>query len=124
MQITNNHQLLNLRLTPLRHVEQELHRRLGAGASEELPETTSFHASKPSLGLSAQKSQEFFVRDHKSWKTPSSPFKNQVSRSQAQDEVTEIISGCRDDISSLWADPVVHQLITKREVALQESAEL
>lgn len=125
-QLTNTHQLLNLRLTPLRHVEEELHRRLGASASEEpigASTVTHFHASKPSLALSSRRSQEFFVRDHSAWKGSGDQPPSFISRKRGQDEVTEIICGCTDDMESLWNDEVVRKLIQNRGVVLQESAE-
>lgn len=124
--LTNTHQLLNLRLRPLRHVEEELHRRLGASSSEEgfRPSTaTHFHASEPSVGLNIRKSQEFFVRDHNAWKGSRGQRSSLTPGKNGQDEVTEILCGCVDDMRALWDDEVVRNLVKNCGAELQESAE-
>jgi hypothetical protein len=132
LQFSDKHQLLKLRLGPLRRVETDLKRRLGAGAEEDQapfsPVTMNTAFTESEAGkLPKRRPQEFFVR---SWRNaleksdgipkPTSPRHNGDER----DESTEVIARCRDDMKALWEDRVVKEVMSKRRLRLEDSAEL
>jgi guanine nucleotide-binding protein alpha-1 subunit len=124
LRLTNAHHLLNLRLSPLKHVEQQLCQRLGASSLEESPSLYPASVDVTSSRGSNARSGELFVRDHSSWKCVPHIQRSGSRIGQDEDQIMMVISGCRDDMKALWTDPVSRQLIQNRDLRLQESAEL
>ncbi|TFK75692.1 heterotrimeric G protein alpha subunit [Pluteus cervinus] len=123
---TDKHQLLMIRLAPLRSVEQDLKRRLGAGA-DPIPSTLPMSATpfdspslhdKPHRGIN-----EPVVR---SWKEVLDPEKPRVSQSDDSedglDSATLTIAGCKDDMKALWEDKTVRLALKRRKLRLPDSA--
>ncbi|KAF8144347.1 G-alpha-domain-containing protein [Mycena galopus ATCC 62051] len=124
--LTQKHRVLNLRLSPLREVCDDLRRRLGASD----PEFTFANGSdgvtngalNGVLDDSPRKSppREFGVRG---WigalGLPSSGAKKS-DEPMAVDEATEILATLRDDIISLWQDPDVQELLKVERVRIED----
>ncbi|KAJ7028973.1 G-protein alpha subunit [Mycena alexandri] len=120
---TQKHRVLNLRLSPLREVGDDLRRRLGAAD----PEFTFANGDDGAMnGLSdiadaglRKSSREFGVRG---WigalgfpataKKPDEPM--------LVDEPTEILATLRDDIISLWEDLEVRELLRIKGVRVED----
>ncbi|KAJ7605110.1 guanine nucleotide binding protein, alpha subunit [Mycena polygramma] len=120
--LTQKHQLLSRRLSPLREVGDDLRRRLGAAD----PEFTFANGSDgalnglPDEGGARKSPREFGVRG---WigalglpvngaKKPDEPM--------PIDEATEILASSRDDIISLWEDPDVRDLLSAKGVRVED----
>ncbi|KAG9311933.1 guanine nucleotide binding protein, alpha subunit [Chiua virens] len=123
--LTDKHHLLRMRLRPLRGVESDLKRLLGVKAEDVIqPSPTT------SPKLSPRASSEFYVRS-RNWRnflqasrideaeSSRRPIKHDGVSTQ---DVTEVISGCKNDIVALWRDPVVRDILRKYKVRLEDSA--
>lgn len=136
--LNGKHQLLQFRLGPLRHVETDLKRRLGAQADEEEEGNPD---SLGALGLAVetpvlyQTKREFGVcrltealaqgvvppKDTRG----SDPSHNSISiADKVVDEVTEVLASCKDDMMALWSDLAVRTVLKKWNVRLEDSAGL
>jgi hypothetical protein len=116
--LTNKHQLLKLRLGPLRRVEADLKKRLGAGTEE----IVSGVVNVGPLG-GRSRSREFGVR---AWKDALGGSETDGGRDRGQqtDEATEVIVSCREDMMALWTDEAVKAVLTKRKIRVEDSAGL
>ena len=121
-QLTDKHRLLKLRLGPLRRVEADLMRQLGAGTEEVVGEGIGAGVIGEGLKRACSRSREFGVRELKDALYRS---RQNTTRGEGQpDEATEIIASCREDIKALWTDDVVRRVLEKRKVRVEESAGL
>ncbi|KAJ7601881.1 guanine nucleotide-binding protein alpha subunit [Mycena polygramma] len=120
--LTQSHRLLNLRLSPLREVSDDLRRRLGAAD----PEFTfangadgALHAF-PEEGAVRKSPREFGVRG---WiGALGLPIDGMKKRDEPTvDGPTEILATVRDDIIALWADPDVRALLRAEGVRVEDS---
>lgn len=109
--LTDQHQLLKLRLGPLRRVETDLRRRLGA-ATEEI--TASTNSIQPAIH------RELELGIHK-WRDVVEPTGEDGDICH---EATDVISACCDDMKALWADETVRIVLHKRKVNLEDEAGL
>ncbi|KAJ6477821.1 guanine nucleotide-binding protein alpha subunit [Mycena vitilis] len=114
--LTQSHRLLNLRLSPLREVGEDLRRRLGAAD----PEFTFANGSDGTMNVLPEEgpvrtpSREFGVRgwiDALGLPIHSTKKSADFNEPMAIDEPTEILATVRDDIIALWADPDVRALL-------------
>ena len=136
--LNGKHQLLQLRLGPLRHVEADLKRRFGAQADEdegvqsiplgplrldvephglykkEFGVSRLMEALKKSLGSRSQESPRGGDPGHN----------RMVTTDNDVDEVTEVIASCKDDMVALWSDPAVRTVLKNWNVRLEDSAGL
>ncbi|KAF9237712.1 guanine nucleotide binding protein, alpha subunit [Melanogaster broomeanus] len=120
--LSDKHHRLRLRLRPLRGIESDLKRLLGAKFDEtyESPRETS-------PKVSPRTSSEFYVRSW-DWRSFLQASRNgdSLHRSMRQDltshDITEVIAGCKDDIKGLWGDSAIQELIKVRRVRLEDSA--
>lgn len=129
VQLTDAHAALRLRLGPLRRVEADLKRILGA-AAEEVTEASLQNApmvatpfDTPSPG--APRRQEFVVRSHEAWKA-SVMQETQVVRARPtsmHNDVTDVIAALRDEIMAISRDDCVRELMRRRRVTLEDSGE-
>ncbi|KAJ7590518.1 guanine nucleotide binding protein, alpha subunit [Mycena floridula] len=103
--LTDQHRLLKLRLGPLRRVETDLKRRLGAGVNEIVQGASSESTQEISLGF-------------RMW----SDIVNQADPQALCYDTTEVIAGCRDDMKAIWADHAVRVILKKHRVNLENSA--
>ena len=139
---------LSLRLAPLRQVEMDLKARLGDG-TEELTEADVVHQSlslatspfddppSPTSAspprISPRPSREVVVRSHLAWKLRERQRKKKEkpgsrpssSESNESDATTEVLAGCAEDMSALWADATVQEVINATGLleSLGDSAE-
>ncbi|KAJ7261050.1 G-protein alpha subunit [Mycena rebaudengoi] len=114
------HRLLNMRLSPLRQVERDLRRRLGADD----PEFTFANGNDSTMnGVGRRKSvREFGVRGWigalglpvNSTRAAESP------KDDEDDEPTEILSTLGEDIAALWEDLDIRDLLTRRGVRVED----
>ncbi|KAI5990407.1 guanine nucleotide binding protein, alpha subunit [Pisolithus albus] len=124
---TDKHRLLKLRLAPLRTVLVDLEKRLGPGSQE-------IYAISHSSSDSAEKrarQREFGVSSNNGWKSildklrsPPEPGSRPSSkqREAGHDEVTDVLLGCKDDMKSLWHDPVVKQILSHRRSKIEDAS--
>ncbi|CAA7269764.1 unnamed protein product [Cyclocybe aegerita] len=140
--LTDKHQLLKLRLGPLRRVETDLRKRLGQGAVEE---TDGAAAELSELGpLSLEPESEVLVKKQRTeWGvhrlhdaleklsstvarvgSPSSRGhgSDDGSREGGADDVTDVIASCREDMKALWSDEAVRTVLKKRKTRMEDSA--
>lgn len=118
---TQAHQLLALRLSPLRQVEVDLKRRLGAGSTEVDDTDADEMWATPFSPVIPKRSREFGVRGWKAlgFGRPQSPKQN-----SDPDEATKIIASCQEDMKALWGDPVVRRFLERKGVRVEHKAGL
>jgi len=136
---TEHHQLLLIRLAPLRTVEADLKQWLGQG-SESLPTRNDLPMSAtpfdtptrlPESGF-RRKKDEFAVRCWKDIVNPDSRRNKQGEKDDQNEEdrgpdfesVTITIASCRNDMKALWEDRIVQKALEKRHLRLPDSAGL
>jgi len=121
--LTDKHHTLLTRLGPLRHVEADLQRRLGAaGVADTRSVIGSIDANSP---IAVQKqSREFGVRRWKDVLDGRTKHSELGCGDDDDDDATEVIAGCREDMKTLWMDQTVRDISAKREMRLQDSATL
>ena len=133
LQFTDTHMALKLRLGPLRRVEADLKKLLGA-ASEEITES-SLHGDYSALVATpfdypgqpptSGKLREFAVRSHDAWK---SSVMNDVRQTSSRpmsmnSDATDVIAALRDEMLALWHDESIRELLRRRKIVLEDSAE-
>lgn len=132
---------LRMRLTPLRQVEADLKARLGAG-TDEITEASLMSGAEAMMATPFDDStyptpsrrfspRDVVVKSHTAWKArekarkekdrpptvrPTSP----GSASDSRDSATEVLASCADDMSVLWLDPVVREIIRRRRLLSQQ----
>jgi hypothetical protein len=117
------HRLLRLRLAPLRGVQQDLQRRLGAAAVEE--------SSNPGSGAVLPRASEIAIRSRDGWRTALERFRIRPQGAQedarAADkrvrkaaEVTEVVVGCAEDMKTLWEDSAVQGMLRRMKIRMEE----
>lgn len=138
---SEKHRLLKLRLTPLREVQRDLERRLGA-ASQEVASSGGYTATAPfdsssnypGPSRSKRRPQEFFINSSNGWKSALDKFRPKTSstrpttaggtrrgKERQDDEITDVIAGCGDDIKALWDDPVVRDVLSRQRSRIEDS---
>lgn len=137
LKFKDKHRLLRLRLAPLRRVQSDLEARLGAAATELY--TTNTNSAAPfdsgSSTTSKPREKEFSIHSTNGWKTALERFRAARRRSgedsgvlrkvrDMEDEVLDVIAGCRDDMRSIWEDRVVREMLSRRKVRIEDSAGL
>lgn len=124
---TDKHHLFRVRLGPLRGVENDLKRLLGVKA-EDMPEFSPQTSPK----LSPRTSTEFYVRS-RNWRSflQASRIDDAESSRRAikhdgvsSQDVTEVITSCKNDIIGLWSDRLVREMLQRHSVRLEDSASL
>ena len=134
--LNGKHQLLQLRLGPLRRVEADLKRRFGEQAYED-EEVPSIPLGPLKLDVDSQElyKKEFGVgrlmealkKSRHSQETPrgGDPGHNRmVTSNNVVDEVTEVIASCKDDMVALWSDPAVRTVLKNSNIRLEDQAGL
>ena len=121
--LTEKHRLLRLRLAPLRGVQQDLQRRLGAAAVEE--------SYNPGPGGVLPRPSEFAVRSDDGWRSALERFRARPQEAQESAraaearmrkaaEVTGVVVGCAEDMKALWEDNVVQEMLRRKKVRMEE----
>ncbi|KAJ7607324.1 guanine nucleotide binding protein, alpha subunit [Roridomyces roridus] len=131
LKFKDKHRLLCLRLAPLRRVQSDLEQRLGTAATE-LYSTSATSAAPFDPSASAKREKEFSIHSTNGWKTALERFRALRRSGEEQgmlrkvrsmeDEVQGIISGCREDIRTVWEDRVVREMLARRKVRPEDSA--
>ena len=124
--LTDKHHILKVRLGPLRHVEADLKRRLGAASVEDTGSAIDDMSENIVDANSVQnQSREFGVRG---WKDMLAKWTKDTKlgcdNDQPVDDATEVIASCREDMKALWTDQTVRDILAKRQMKLQDSAAL
>ncbi|KAJ7353187.1 guanine nucleotide binding protein, alpha subunit [Mycena albidolilacea] len=135
LKFKDKHRLLRLRLAPLRRVQSDLEARLGAAATELYTTNTNSAAPFDSGSSTTPKprEKEFSIHSTNGWKTALERFRAARRRSgedsgvlrkvrDMEDEVLDVIAGCRDDMRSIWEDRVVREMLSRRKVRIEDSA--
>jgi len=126
--LTEKHQLLSIRLGPLRRVEARLRRRLGAGTHEIVgrADVSSEECSEmASTSLAVSRSREFGVRglqDALRRSSKSGLGSYGWNGPPRMDETTEIIASFKEDMKTLWMDPAVRETLWRRRMRMEDSA--
>ncbi|KAG6811071.1 hypothetical protein H0H92_009131 [Tricholoma furcatifolium] len=123
VQLLEKHHLLQRRLGPLRRIENELKRRLGAGTEE----VVGGGGGVLGEDTTTKRVKEFGVRG---WKQVLSAINGNTENGQyaiqdkaeAADDATEVIAECSQDMKELWSDPLVHQVLKRRRIRMEDSA--
>ncbi|KAI0049030.1 G-alpha-domain-containing protein [Auriscalpium vulgare] len=131
IEFSDIHRILRLRLAPLRGVQQDLERRLGAAAEEVITAGPRNEALPLPPGARERPAQEFAVRSRDGWRSALERFRPR--NGDAQDtaraaenrlrkvaEVTEVIAGCGDDMKALWEDPVMKELLARKKIRMED----
>ncbi|KAJ7749351.1 heterotrimeric G protein alpha subunit, partial [Mycena olivaceomarginata] len=113
---TDKHRMLLIRLAPLRGVEADLKRRLGAGAEPVLPSApmSATPFDDPAPVPSPKRSPEFFVH---SWTDAI-----MIDPTADHDLSTITLMTCKDDMQALWTDSAVQLALGRRKVQLSDTA--
>ena len=134
--LNGKHQLLQLRLGPLRRVEADLKKRFGEQAYED-EGVQSIPLGPLRLDVDPQElyKKEFGVGElmealKKSLRSQETPrggdpgLNRMVTTDNVVDEVTEVIASCKDDMVALWSDPAVRTVLKNWNICLEDSAGL
>jgi len=124
-----HHRVLRLRLTPLKNVERDLERRLGAISQEVSPGPQS-EAFTEALPL-PPRSSEAYVQSRDGWRSALAKIRPRrpddensraaETRARKDAELAEVISGCAEDMRALWEDPAVRELLKREDVRMEHS---
>ncbi|KAG6844212.1 hypothetical protein H0H87_008881, partial [Tephrocybe sp. NHM501043] len=124
-QFDEQHRLLAIRLSALHGVEAELKRRLGTGSeslqADQPMVSTPFETLTDASNLRRAVS-EFAVR---SWKDVLDPMDRPIYTTEpgaGLDTLSDIISGCKNDMIALWNDKAVRIALKRRKLRLPDSA--
>ena len=142
LHFTDRHKVLKLRLAPLREVQADLERQIGAGASEPPDLSTYYHFTDAAPFVGAEdlaarsrnprQPNEFFVRSNCGWKETLSRLHPQLSMAPGHPGPTnrkrqaaiDIVAGCGEAIKSLWTDGVVQAALKLCHIRLEEESGL
>jgi len=144
-------ELVKLRLSPLHHVEALLIAKLippsqddawapiASTSTSGAPIITPYHHHHPAYHHRPDQrwrpSQEVFVRPSAtSWKgalaksfpfptsaRPNSIDDDSTSTATSRDEAQQVLNACYGDITALWSDPFVREILRRRKIRLEES---
>ncbi|KAJ4480909.1 guanine nucleotide binding protein, alpha subunit [Lentinula aciculospora] len=137
LKFKEKHRLLKLRLGPLRRIQNDLERRFGATALE--PQFTSVTTAAPfgseEIESSRQTSKEFSINSRNGWKSAFEKIRatraaaraggdaNALRRLQEiDDEIAEVIAGCREDMKAIWEDLTVREMLSRSKSRVEDSA--
>ncbi|KAJ7211163.1 guanine nucleotide binding protein, alpha subunit [Mycena pura] len=108
LKFKDKHRLLRLRLAPLRRVQAHLEAHLGAAATELYTTNTTPAApfDENEGGVAKRDKKEFSRADVR----------------DLEDEVQDVIAGCREDMRAVWDDRIVREMMAPRKVRIEDSA--
>ncbi|KAK0477133.1 guanine nucleotide binding protein, alpha subunit [Armillaria novae-zelandiae] len=124
LKFKETHRLLKLRLGPLRRIQTDLERRLGNAALE--VKTTDVMTAAP-FGKPAV--NEFSINATNGWKTAFDKLKAirrpemgalQQTKDE-EDEIADVVAGCREDMKAIWEDPVIREMLVRRRDRIEDS---
>lgn len=135
LKFQEKHRLLALRLGPLRRIQTDLEQRLGDASTE--PNFTNVTNAAP-FGNDDDDSgrralREFSINSTNGWKSALDKFRAHRARPDTaspgalrklkskDDEITEVIAGCHEDMVALWEDSVIKDMLARRKTRMEES---
>ncbi|KAJ3997476.1 guanine nucleotide binding protein, alpha subunit [Lentinula boryana] len=140
LKFKEKHRLLKLRLGPLRRIQTDLERRFGATALE--PQSTTVTTAAPfgsegSEGLESSRRtlNEFSINSRNGWKSAFEKLRAMRAAARADgndnalrklqetdDEIADVIAGCRDDMKAIWEDSTVKEMLSRGKTRIEDSA--
>ena len=124
LKFTDRHQLLMIRLAPLRGVETELRHLLGA-KSELVPPALNSMSATPFDTPSSSRLRQKPEVSVPSWKDVLNPSRRSGEKSPKNgDTVTSVLAGCKEDMKALWNDKAVRLALKRRRLQLPDSTGL
>ncbi|RDB17773.1 Guanine nucleotide-binding protein alpha-4 subunit [Hypsizygus marmoreus] len=132
LRFKEKHRLLKMRLGPLSGVQTDLERNLGA-ASTELYTTSVTTAAPFDHAVNRRALQEFSINSTNGWKTALDKFRTmRTTRPENgsgstrkmkdnEDDISEVIASCKDDIKAIWEDPLVKEMLNRRKVRIEDT---
>lgn len=127
-------EMLQMRLTPLRHIEALLIAKLIPPSEDEAASLigssaiSAYHSHRSRSSERSWRAQEVFVRPGATWKgalaksTRTRPVSLGNTGMQTRDEAQEVIHSCSYDIMALWNDRLVREVLRRRKIRLEESS--
>ncbi|KAG2041070.1 guanine nucleotide binding protein, alpha subunit [Suillus americanus] len=127
-------EMLQMRLTPLRHIEALLIAKLIPPSEDEAASVigssaiSAYHSHRSRSSERSWRAQEVFVRPGATWKgalaksTRTRPISLGNTGMQTRDEAQEVIHSCSYDIMALWNDRLVREVLRRRKIRLEESS--
>lgn len=127
-------EMLQMRLTPLRHIEALLIAKLIPPSEDEAASVigssaiSAYHSHRSRSSDRSWRAQEVFVRPGATWKgalaksTRTRPISLGNTGMQTRDEAQEVIHSCSYDIMALWNDRLVREVLRRRKIRLEESS--
>lgn len=127
-------EMLQMRLTPLRHIEALLIAKLIPPSEDEAASVigssaiSAYHSHRSRSSERSWRAQEVFVRPGATWKgalaksTRIRPVSLGNMGMQTRDEAQEVIHSCSYDIMALWNDRLVREVLRRRKIRLEESS--
>ncbi|KAG1815100.1 guanine nucleotide binding protein, alpha subunit [Suillus subaureus] len=127
-------EMLQMRLTPLRHIEALLIAKLIPPTEDEAASIigssaiSAYHSHRSRSSERSWRAQEVFVRPGATWKgalaksTRARPVSLGNTGMQTRDEAQEVIHSCSYDIMALWNDRLVREVLRRRKIRLEESS--
>ncbi len=115
-QLTRQHEYLKMRLSPLARLQELLISRLAADFGDAA-------SSRVNAKFAMTKGGEFFVRAKVLFgrRNSSDTIKSTSSKYVEDDgEITNVLDACRDDMVALWQDPIVREILYRRDIHLEE----
>ena len=115
-QLTRQHEYLKMRLSPLARLQELLISRLAADFGDA-------PSSRANAKSAMTKGGEFFVRAKVLFgRRNSSDTTKNLSPKYLEDdgEITNVLDACRDDMVALWQDPIVREILHRRDIHLEE----
>ncbi|KAH7882786.1 guanine nucleotide binding protein, alpha subunit [Phlebopus sp. FC_14] len=126
---TDKHRLLKLRLAPLRRVKADLEKKLGPGSREIY--STAANSAMP-IDSAEHPPCEIGIHSTNGWKSVLDKLRpaqkddsrpdHSHKRKEEENEVTDVLVGCKEDMKSIWEDPVVQQILAHRRAKIEECA--
>jgi guanine nucleotide-binding protein alpha-1 subunit len=138
-QFSGPQKVLRLRLGPLQQIQKDLEAMLGSASSEPVDLSTSRASVRAAAFLDNDTDSdhvplpEFSVRSDCGWKSVLNKVRMSSQRShnsvdgerpkaslKRAEEVSDVIRSCGEDMKALWGDPLVRDLLKKRNVVLED----
>ncbi|KAG6865241.1 hypothetical protein C0991_004183 [Blastosporella zonata] len=131
LRFKDHHRILRLRLGPLARVQQDLERKLGEASSELHSTDVRIAAPFDHAPTNRRALQEFSINSTNGWKSALHKFRavrqarpevgeDPRNAQDIEDDVAEVLDNCKDDIKSLWDDPVVTEMLNRRKVRIED----
>ncbi|KAF9074406.1 guanine nucleotide binding protein, alpha subunit [Rhodocollybia butyracea] len=133
LKFKEKHRLLKLRLGPLRRIQTDLERRFGESTLEPEPTTVTTAAPFDDESANRRVLKEFSINSSNGWKSAFEKIRARRAHADgdahalrkirdSDDEIAEVIAGCRDDMKAIWEDLTVREMMSRSKTRLEDSA--